>query len=231
MTYSPQGSPAPVGLTYNEGHVPQGHTSSPYWQWDGQEELLAPGSIPARQLALWNCFRWHPFPGKNRHIWTEPLLGLAGLTPAAKELRREGKYLTFKCLGMVEEIHWIRPLEISWAYDNSVGAMSQSSLACNLDVSCVNERAFDHFRVVPCNLVSPWFAARFMDNLARVLGLRWDSGYKGFCGDSKVRNPPTTQETLWVQSLCWEDPLEEGVATHFSILAWRIPCAEKPGGL
>ena len=70
-----------------------------------------------------------------------------------------------------------------------------------------------------------------MDNLARVLGLRWDSGYKGFCGGSTVRNPPTTQETLWVQSLGWEDPLEEGVATHFSILAWRIPCAEKPGGL
>ena len=32
VTCSPQGSPAPVGLTYNEGHVPQGHTSSPYWQ-------------------------------------------------------------------------------------------------------------------------------------------------------------------------------------------------------
>ena len=38
------------------------------------------------------------------------------------------------------------------------------------------------------------------------------------------------QETL-VQSLGWEDPLEEGMATHSSILAWRIPWAEKPGGL
>ena len=37
-----------------------------------------------------------------------------------------------------------------------------------------------------------------------------------------VKNPPTVWET-WVQSLGWEDPLEEGMATHFSILAWRIP--------
>ena len=37
-----------------------------------------------------------------------------------------------------------------------------------------------------------------------------------------VKNPPAMQETL-VQSLGWEDPLEEGRATHSSILAWRIP--------
>ena len=37
-----------------------------------------------------------------------------------------------------------------------------------------------------------------------------------------VKNPPAMQET-WVHSLGWEDPLEEGIATHSSILAWRIP--------
>ena len=37
-----------------------------------------------------------------------------------------------------------------------------------------------------------------------------------------VKNPPAVQET-WVQSLGWEDPLEKGMATHSSILAWRIP--------
>ena len=36
-----------------------------------------------------------------------------------------------------------------------------------------------------------------------------------------VKNPPAMHET-WVQSLGWEDPLEEGMATHSSILAWRI---------
>ena len=45
-----------------------------------------------------------------------------------------------------------------------------------------------------------------------------------------VKNPPTVQET-WVQSVGWEDPLEEGTATHSSILAWRIPWTEDPGGL
>ena len=35
----------------------------------------------------------------------------------------------------------------------------------------------------------------------------------------------------WLQSLDWEDPLEEEVATHFSILAWDISWTEKPGGL
>ena len=35
----------------------------------------------------------------------------------------------------------------------------------------------------------------------------------------------------WVQSLGWEDPLEEGMETHSSILAWRIPRTEEPGGL
>ena len=37
-----------------------------------------------------------------------------------------------------------------------------------------------------------------------------------------VKNPPAMWET-WIQSLYWEDPLEKGKATHFSILAWKIP--------
>ena len=45
-----------------------------------------------------------------------------------------------------------------------------------------------------------------------------------------VKNPPAMWKT-WVQSLGWEDPLEEGLATHSSILAWRIPWTEGPGGL
>ena len=44
-----------------------------------------------------------------------------------------------------------------------------------------------------------------------------------------VKNLPAMQET-WVLSLGWEDLLEKGMATHSSILAWRIPWTEKPGG-
>ena len=36
---------------------------------------------------------------------------------------------------------------------------------------------------------------------------------------------------MWVQSLGWEDPLEEGMTTHFSILTWKIPQTEEPGRL
>ena len=45
-----------------------------------------------------------------------------------------------------------------------------------------------------------------------------------------VKNLPEMRET-WVQALGWEDPLEKGMATHSSILAWRIPWTEKPGRL
>ena len=45
-----------------------------------------------------------------------------------------------------------------------------------------------------------------------------------------VKNPPTMRET-WVPSLGWEDPLKAGMATHSSILAWRIPWSEEPGRL
>ena len=45
-----------------------------------------------------------------------------------------------------------------------------------------------------------------------------------------VKNLPAVQET-WVQFLGWEDPLEKEMAIHSSILAWRIPWTEEPGGL
>ena len=52
----------------------------------------------------------------------------------------------------------------------------------------------------------------------------------GFLDDSVVKNLPAVQET-WVRSLGREDPLEMGMATHSSILAWEIPWREEPGGL
>ena len=45
-----------------------------------------------------------------------------------------------------------------------------------------------------------------------------------------VKNLPVMQET-WVRTLSWEDPLEKGMDTHSSILAWRISCTEELGGL
>ena len=39
------------------------------------------------------------------------------------------------------------------------------------------------------------------------------------------------KQKMWVRSLGWEDPLEKEMATHSSVLAWRIPWTEQPGGL
>ena len=58
----------------------------------------------------------------------------------------------------------------------------------------------------------------------------WSLPLKEFPVAQTVKNPPAMQET-WVQSLCWENPVEESMATHSSILAWRIPWTEEPGGL
>ena len=52
----------------------------------------------------------------------------------------------------------------------------------------------------------------------------------GFLAAQKVKNLPVMLETR-VPSLGWEDPLEKGMATHSSILAWRIPWTEEPGRL
>ena len=69
-----------------------------------------------------------------------------------------------------------------------------------------------------------------MANMSIYVFLR---SVRGFPGGSAVKNPPAMQEMqeTWVPSLGQEDPLEEGIATHSRILAWRISWTEKPGGL
>ena len=56
---------------------------------------------------------------------------------------------------------------------------------------------------------------------------------RGFPSDQQVKNLPAAQETqeTGVRARGREDPMEEGMATHSSILAWRIPWTDEPGGL
>ena len=65
-------------------------------------------------------------------------------------------------------------------------------------------------------------------------GVNTDGYYSilGFSSGSGVKNLPTNAEDIKdvVGSLGWEDPVEKGIATHSSILAWRIPRTEEPGG-
>ena len=82
--------------------------------------------------------------------------------------------------------------------------------------------------VRPLLAVRPWGVA-----LAEPLWASASSPFKGVMvrgGVQMVKNLPAMQETR-VRSLGWEDPLEKGMATHSSILAWRIPWTEEPDGL
>ena len=66
--------------------------------------------------------------------------------------------------------------------------------------------------------------------IAGSYGVSIFSFFKKFWWLRWVKSPPAVPETQ-VRSLAWEDPLEKGMATHSSILAWRIPWTEEPGGL
>ena len=61
----------------------------------------------------------------------------------------------------------------------------------------------------------------------------FDLWYQDFLGGSAVKNLPAMQEPQepQIRSLGQEDPPEEGMTTHSSILAWRIPWTEEPGGV
>ena len=60
--------------------------------------------------------------------------------------------------------------------------------------------------------------------------LKWHWSSRASLVAKTVKNLPAMQET-WVLPLGWEDPLEEGMATHSSILAWKTPCTKEPGRL
>ena len=73
----------------------------------------------------------------------------------------------------------------------------------------------------------------FRENFVHLYYLQQDAVTWGFPSGSAVKSLPASQEPqeTWVPSLGWEDALGEGMATHSSILAWRIPWTTEPGGL
>ena len=75
-------------------------------------------------------------------------------------------------------------------------------------------------------LYCKWAQLTFVE-FFKILGLPW---WQASLVAQRLKCLSTMRET-WVQSLGWEDPLEKEMATHFSILAWRIPWTEEPGRL
>ena len=106
-------------------------------------------------------------------------------------------------------------LMIKWIISNQVLKLRASLIAQLLKESACN--AGDHSSI-PCSRRTPG------ERIGYPLQDSWV-----ILVAQMVRNPPIMWET-WVQYLGWEDALEEGMATHCSILAWRIPWTEKPGG-
>ena len=84
---------------------------------------------------------------------------------------------------------------------------------------------------------TPWIAGKWIHDCLgggrhprpESLVLRTAQGWSSLESQT-VKNPPAMQET-WVRSLSWEEPLEKGMATHSSVLAWRITWTEEPGRL
>ena len=75
-----------------------------------------------------------------------------------------------------------------------------------------------------------WWAAVYGVTQSRTQLKRLSShSSQGFPGGSDGKHRPAMKET-WVQSVGWKDTLEKGMAMHRSILAWRIPWTEEPGG-
>ena len=72
--------------------------------------------------------------------------------------------------------------------------------------------------------------AKMTKNLESKMEKMQESINKASLVAQRLKRLPAMQET-WVRSLGWEDPLEKEMATHSSILTWRIPWMEEPGGL
>ena len=80
-----------------------------------------------------------------------------------------------------------------------------------------------------CNVGNPSLTPGLAGSPGRGIGYPLQYSWASLVAQM-VKNPPAMWET-WVQSLGWEDPLEKGMATYSSILAWRIPWIEEPGRL
>ena len=74
------------------------------------------------------------------------------------------------------------------------------------------------------------FCFKLIMTYSNLVNCTFVNRFEGFPGSLVVKNLPEMQETQ-VQSLGWEDSLEKEMATHSSILAWKIPWTEETGGL
>ena len=130
---------------------------------------------------------------------------------------RKGEKGTLPC--------WRNLADTSWT--KSLGSTSPA-LSCHYHAPC--DRTWCDVMWRTLHLFSKSRDPSLTGENTREMQIEGHSTKQGFPGSSSVKNPLTMQETR-VQSLGHEDPVEEEVASHTSILAWRIPQIQEPGGL
>ena len=170
------------------------------------------------------CFFFFFFLSRVTCCWRNTLsavLRAAGNQGANSLVLNSSSYMGRHCLLGVEirdEKTWLVTSCYIFNWRNTLTSHCPKSLGL-LDIYCVPGHVLDILKNTK-QVNRPWFP--------------WHLHYLlGFPSGSVVKNSPAMQEPqeMWVSSLGQEDPLEESMATHSSILAWRIPWTEEPGRL
>ena len=140
----------------------------------------------------------------NHLILYHTLLLLPSILPGIRDFSNES----------VIRIRWPK----YWSFSFSISCSNEYSGLISFKIDCFDLLA-----------VQGTLKSLLEHHSSKTSILRHSDFFKGFPGGSgaslvvqMVKNLPAMQET-WVRSMGWEDPLEEGMATHSSILAWRIP--------
>ena len=102
---------------------------------------------------------------------------------------------------------------------------------CGTDRECPAQRGEGLFSVVPLSVCSPSISPSLPLIQQISTDHHWEVGFPGGASGKEPTCQSRRHKRLWVWNLGWEDPLEEGMATHSSILAWRIPWTVRCGGL
>ena len=117
-----------------------------------------------------------------------------------------------------------------WSTQSRLGIVNKAEIDVFLEISCFFDDPLDVGNLISGSSAfskASWNIWKFMVHILLKPGLE---NFEHYQVAQRLKGLPAMRET-WVRSLGWEDPLEKEMATHSTILAWRIPWTEEPGGL
>ena len=108
-------------------------------------------------------------------------------------------------------------------FGNMISALMHISFVIVIPIKHFQLNFKSYFRGFPGSLVvESRLPVQWLDSITNTMDMNLSKPQEFFPVAQMVKNLPSMQET-WGRSLGWEDPLEEGMATHSSLPAWRIP--------